>query len=1361
MAKDKIDKGKQRSQELERKKSALRWKKRMRRSAYYLLVFSFSILLLSFFFESDLFENWLKNIFEKNLREFCGRNVTVGKVEFKFPSITLTLNELKIEGLPTEERPFFEALKIKTKLGVLGFLNREINLKYIEFTNPKLSLKMDRNGRLNIPQFKTDPDDEGTPFFEIVADKLNMQGGLLYYKNQVVKTSGKINDFRSVLRYDPKNDSYAGEIHFDKANISVARFSNLELSLNSKFVLLPDRLIFPDVHLKFSGVDVRSSGVLYDFDDLKYNIDFKGTYNLALLSDLFDMPVELNGLINAQGIFKSSVDGFVADGSLRAPATRIDRFDAGNLYSHFIFTSRGITFTDISADIFDGKIRGSFGIENSSGFRNFILKLKGENLDSKTIGHSLGIEGLRLRSRDNFTCDVSWNDVDLKSLSGRFDLYLAKDLNIEKKYLQFITSLQNDCGLRPFSGDPALEVEIPVSGDIHVLAKNGRWETQTSTVNLPLTRLVFFGKGDLLDKVEQEVKIESHEIKEFDLFILRLARILRGWDPERGPLPRIELPPPFVGLKGAAQFRGRFVYEKEKPFIIYGNGFGKRLWVHNTFWDEGGGFVDFRNNHLVFTKGWSKKNDGSSKFSGEIHLFEPAPKGTSFLKITATFSSLPFEDVEDLFLFPRDLTGPVSGDFLLEIDAEGKINGLVDGKMNNGVFFKDGFDQGKVNLKFDNKWLHFKEIFLQKGEQTVDASLDLDLKEAAYKLKGRIEALKLEELKSLYLDRSPIAGKLYAEIDSEGYANAPAVDMVGTIKDMTFLKKPLGDLEFNIFNEKNAIKLEAIFPEDSTFINMSMNMNKDYSFTANGTVSDVNLYKLLPYTGGIIDRVLGGNFSGKANIKGSVLHIGDVSVQGDLDSFNLFVNKYSAEIKTPLKFNIHDFIMNVEPVTITDGSSLLNLSGKVGLSRRFPSDLKVDLDVQLSELVPMFINLNLKGNAKGTGYLRGFILEPYWGGKAEIKDGFLQYLNMPAPLEEMEGTVKFTQNTVTFENMKGKMGGGDTAGDGQLTFKNSRPDRLLFRFSGEKIRLEYPVGAEMVLNGALNLSGEWENKELSGDLNVEKLRYTRRFDPEDLVTGFARKSVASVGSDKVSFFKTMRVNLDVKGSDNILIDNNFAQVALRADFKLAGNILKPNILGRVETQDGQVYYRDRTFEILSASFENFDPSRLNPVIDLRSKTKVKNYTIYLSIHGTKDKMYPSLSSEPSLPTVDIINLLTLGKERTSYYERSEESLLGVGISSLLLGPVFGGIEEGAEQLFGFDRFRIDPFLVGNKSNPTARLTVGKRITKDLTLIYSTNITQSREDVLILEYRLSNNIILVASRDEYGVYGVDVQFESKF
>lgn len=1345
----------------ERAASAERWKKRTRRLLYGLLVASLSVVLLSLFFESDLFEGWLQNIFEKNLKEFCGRAVSISKVDFKFPSMTIALNGLKIEGLPSEKRPFFEARRIESQLNIFGILNREINLKYLELTDPRLSLKIDNSGRFNIPQFKTGTDNGDKPFFEIVADRMNMTGGLLYYNNQVVKSSGKISDFRSLFKYDPKNDSYAGEVHFNKANISVAGFSNIKLSLNSKFVLLPDRLIFPDVHLKFSGMDMHSSGVLYDFSNLKYNIDYKGTYDLTLLSDLFDIPLDLHGKVMATGIFKSSSGGFAADGNLSAVDVKYKKIIADNLRADFLITSDKIDLSGVSADLFGGKIKGGFLIERKGSTQSYSLKMEGKELDTKMLNKALDIEGLRIRSKGSFDCDLQWVDEDVSSLSGRFDILLAKDLNLERKYLDFISSLNNDCGFRPYEGDPSLDIELPVSGDIHILAKNGIWESQTSTVNFPLTRFVFFGKGQQLQKVEQEIKIESHEIKEFDLFILRLVRILRGWNTEARLLPRFELPPPFVGLKGAAQFRGKFVYEADKPFAIYGNGFGKRLSIHNAYWDEGGGYIDFRNNQLVFTKGWSRKENSSSRFNGEIHLFEDTPKDIPFLKIESHLTDFQFADVEDLFFYPRHLTGFASGDFSLEISYDGKVNGIVNGGIKEGTLYKDGFERGNVNLEFDNKWLHFKNLSISKGKQTIGGDLDLNLKDGSYKLKGFIRELKLQEVKSLYLDRSPIAGELDLDIVSQGYLYNPDVDIVGTIKKMTFLRKPLGDLEFNIFNEEDKIKFEAVFPDDVTTVNFSMKLNNDYSFEAEGAASDVNLFKLFPYTDGLIDRVLGGQISGNAKIKGSWLHIGDVFVTGIIDNLVLTINKYSAELKTPLKFKINDFIVSIDPVVLTDGSSILNVSGIVGLSRRFASDLKLDYTLQLSELVPMFLNLNLKGTAIGTGYLRGFILEPYWGGKADIKDGFLQYLNMPAPVEEVEGVVKFTQNTVTMENMTGRMGGGNVTGDGQLTFRNSRPDRLLYRFSGEKIRIEYPVGAEMVFGGALNLAGEWENKELSGDINIERLRYARRFDPEEFLTTFAKKGSSGIGSERNSFFKTMRANIDVTGYDNIAVDNNFAQVSLKADFKLTGNILKPNILGRIETQDGQVYYRDRTFEIISASFENFDPDRLNPVIDLKSKTKVKNYTIYLNIHGTKEKMYPSLSSEPSLPTIDIINLLALGKETTSYYDRSEESLVGVGLSSLLLGPVFGGIEESAEQLFGFDRFRIDPFLVGSQSNPTARLTIGKRITKDLTLVYSTNITQSREDVLILEYRLSNNIILIASRDEYGAYGVDIQFESKF
>jgi translocation and assembly module TamB len=340
------------------------------------------------------------------------------------------------------------------------------------------------------------------------------------------------------------------------------------------------------------------------------------------------------------------------------------------------------------------------------------------------------------------------------------------------------------------------------------------------------------------------------------------------------------------------------------------------------------------------------------------------------------------------------------------------------------------------------------------------------------------------------------------------------------------------------------------------------------------------------------------------------------------------------------------------------------------------------------------------------------------------------------------------------------MGGGEISTSGQLTFKNSKPDRLLFRANGDNVVLVYPKGVESVITGSLNLSGNWENKTVTGDIDLSRLRYTRRFDPEEVILGGAGLKSAGVTRRSV-FFDNMELNIAVRADDNIHMENNFAQAELAADFRLVGTFRKPVLLGRVEVLNGFLFYRDRTFNIISASLDNFDRAAFNPVFDFRARTKVKSYNIYVSVNGTKEKMYPVISSEPSLPTIDVINLLALGKPRGSIYERSEETLMGIGLSSILSQSLVGGIEKGAAEIFGFDRFRIDPFLLGGKTDPTARLTVGKRITRDLNIIYSTNIGRTQEDVLILEYRLGDRTLFVASRDEYGAYGVEIQFESKF
>jgi len=79
---------------------------------------------------------------------------------------------------------------------------------------------------------------------------------------------------------------------------------------------------------------------------------------------------------------------------------------------------------------------------------------------------------------------------------------------------------------------------------------------------------------------------------------------------------------------------------------------------------------------------------------------------------------------------------------------------------------------------------------------------------------------------------------------------------------------------------------------------------------------------------------------------------------------------------------------------------------------------------------------------------------------------------------------------------------------------------------------------------------------------------------------------------------------------------------------------------------------------------------------------------------------------------------------------------------------------------GTGRVRIDPFLVGTENNPGARITLSEQLTKNLTVTYSQDLASNRQQVVLLEYFFSRNTSIVASRDEFGVFGVDIRHRTR-
>jgi translocation and assembly module TamB len=142
-----------------------------------------------------------------------------------------------------------------------------------------------------------------------------------------------------------------------------------------------------------------------------------------------------------------------------------------------------------------------------------------------------------------------------------------------------------------------------------------------------------------------------------------------------------------------------------------------------------------------------------------------------------------------------------------------------------------------------------------------------------------------------------------------------------------------------------------------------------------------------------------------------------------------------------------------------------------------------------------------------------------------------------------------------------------------------------------------------------------------------------------------------------------------------------------------------------------------------------------------------------------DNLNPQFTSSPPLPPEDVLALLALGEafRRTYSYDTSTR----VSSASLISFQLSEEAKKRAEGLLALDRFRIDPFIMGSSAEMAARLTVGKKVSKNFFILYSTNLTTQREEIIKMEWELTDDISLIGTRDEEGRISFDVKIRKRF
>ncbi len=363
----------------------------------------------------------------------------------------------------------------------------------------------------------------------------------------------------------------------------------------------------------------------------------------------------------------------------------------------------------------------------------------------------------------------------------------------------------------------------------------------------------------------------------------------------------------------------------------------------------------------------------------------------------------------------------------------------------------------------------------------------------------------------------------------------------------------------------------------------------------------------------------------------------------------------------------------------------------------------------------------------------------------------------PQAVTDFSGTVRVEGERVSLADFKGKLGGGDVKGSGRIGLGPSGVETIDVGLGGKDMLLAPLERTRALVDADLRLIKDSRQFVLDGDILIKRLTWRREIYEK---LSFMSAPGAAAATEP-GFFDNLTLNLRLRAPDNALMDNSLGRVSGRFDLTLTGDVNDPVLLGDIEARRGTVNFQDQEFRVLKGRVSFFDPAGLEPYVEARGETYIKNYRVTIDISGPAGRLRPEFSSSPPLAPSDVLALLALGEGFQSTYSYRSDQSSTVGTASLLSYQVADEAKKRAQGLFTLDRFRIDPFVYGTSAEMTARLTVGKKLSRNLLVVYSTNLGTQREEIFRLEWDVSSDFTLIGLRNDLGKISFDLRYRTRF
>jgi translocation and assembly module TamB len=712
--------------------------------------------------------------------------------------------------------------------------------------------------------------------------------------------------------------------------------------------------------------------------------------------------------------------------------------------------------------------------------------------------------------------------------------------------------------------------------------------------------------------------------------------------------------------------------------------------------------------------------------------------------------------------------------------AEFNIPPLLEGKEEPTKMSVPEF-AGEVT--FENSVLSVQNLQAQIGDSHFDGQFTFNVDTYAYAANVQGRNVDLANVAGALSDTAGLAGTADLVVKGQGdWDDWSTISLNAIIQGhgVSYAGRDFGDAKLAAFTDNGLLKVDV----SGNLLNtprmieavVDLRDKKNYPVTASIDFADTEIG---PYLGLLSPQLSGisGKATGSIRLGGPLQDPDQVHAEARLTKLELggavtAGRRYVIANQGDIVLRATPAELTLDPVTLTGEGTRIELGGTVSREGGGKSNLTIGGTINLQLISSLSQVMYTTGIAEVQASIVGSLNAPRLTGSANLKDVGVQIVDLPFSISHGKGEIRFTEYQAAIEHFTATTpGGGDLTISGGASLAGLVPDRWRIELAADQVGVEYPRDTQTIFGGTLVFQGNRQLQVFSGDLTVRRAAYTKDLSMAELISNggpFGSQFVETGPGNGGGPGPRITVDIKINADNTLVIRNNIADVIGSAHLQLTGPLSDPDVVGKLAFTRGNIEFLNDRYE-LTRWLITFPGTRgSEPYIDLLADTDISGYRVTIALSGPFSKLRTTPSSDPPLSENDLVALILTGRpalDNTQALTNYAAGQTGLGLAQTLLSATLSEqIQHQTQRIFGLNRFSIDPLIAGQGADPTARVTVGQRITKDFTVTYSQNLTagpEGLERVALVEYRLTNKFSIVGIRDETGSIGFNIRIRKRF